>query len=112
MKPTLKTLTLRDFIKLEEDIDIYDDVCEELGIAFCGPVKLTQEADNYFSDILDLNVDIFTDFQGYKTAVLKIDDPDEKVWTNRLKKALEFFEGAAGYISESQFDKWFILEWE
>ena len=31
-------MKVRDLLKTEIDIDVYDDVCEELGIAFCGAV--------------------------------------------------------------------------
>ena len=28
-------MTVKDLLKMEVDIDVYDDVCEELAIAFC-----------------------------------------------------------------------------
>lgn len=34
-------MKVRDFIKQSIDVDVYDDVCEELAIAFCGPMELT-----------------------------------------------------------------------
>ena len=39
-------MTVRDFIKLSANIDIYDDVVEELGVAFCGPMGLQKKAKN------------------------------------------------------------------
>ena len=42
-------MTVREFIKRDDDIDVYDDVCEELGIAFCGPLELTPEGEKQFS---------------------------------------------------------------
>lgn len=108
VKFTHEETTVREFIKRCEDIDIYDDVCEELGIAFCGPMALTKEGEKRFSKILDLKVDIYTDPDGYKNAVLKIDDKSEKVWKSRLRLAKQFFEGMAGYCSEENYETWFI----
>lgn len=105
---THEETTVRDFIKRSEDINIYDDVCEELGITFCGPMGLTEEGEKRFSEILDLKVDIYTDRHGYKSAVLRIDDESAKVWKRRLRIAKEFFEGMAGYCSEEKYEKWFI----
>lgn len=34
-------MKIAEFIKRENDLDVYDNVCEEIGIAFCGPLKLT-----------------------------------------------------------------------
>lgn len=33
----LKDLKVLHLLMLNEDVDVYDDVCEELGIAFCNP---------------------------------------------------------------------------
>lgn len=100
--------TVREFIKKEADIDIYDNVCEELGIAFCGPMGLTEEGEKHFSQILDLKVEIYVDSEGYYNALLDIDDEHEVVWKRRLRLAKEFFEGMAGYCSEKNYEKWFI----
>ena len=108
MKFIREETTVRNFIKLDADIDIYDNVCEELGIAFCGPMGLTEEGEREFAEILDLNVDIYTSGDGYKTAVLRIDDESSKVWKRRLRIAKEFFEGMAGYCCEQDYEKWFI----
>lgn len=108
MKFTHEETTVREFIKLCEDIDIYDDVCEGLGIAFCGPMGLTEEGEKRFSEILDLKVDIYACEDGYKNAVLRIDDESSKVWKRRLRLAKQFFEGMAGYCSEENYETWFI----
>lgn len=103
-----ETTTVREFIKKEVDIDIYDNVCEELGIAFCGPMTLTEEGEKHFAQILELKVEIYVDREGYYNALLYIDDEHEVVWKRRLKLAKEFFEGMAGYISEEKYQKWFV----
>ena len=99
-------MTIRDLIQMEIDIDVYDDVCEELSIAFCGPQPLTEEGKKKFADIMDYPVKISNSSYG-TIAVVNIDDPDEKVWTRRLAKAKKFFDSAAGYCACSDYDRWF-----
>lgn len=98
----LATTKVRDFIKIEQDIDVYDDVCEELGICFCGPMTLTQEGEEHFAEVMDYDVETDGD-----VAVVHVDDPDEHVWHHKLYKAKEFFDAAAGYCSEDQYNAWF-----
>ncbi len=101
-------MTIRDLIKEEIDIDVYDDVCEEIGIAFCGPCSLTEEGEKEFADIMDYPVEINpTSYGGFPAAIVLIDDPDEAVWNERLEKAKRFFESAAGYCACSDYDRWF-----
>ncbi len=101
-------MTIRDLISMEIDIDVYDDVCEELGIAFCGPQKLTEEGEREFAEIMDYPVKInVNSYGGLPAAIVLIDDPDEKVWKDRLRKAKRFFDGAAGYCSCDNYDRWF-----
>lgn len=101
-------MTIRDLIQMEIDIDVYDDVCEELSVAFCGPQPLTEEGEKEFADIMDYPVEINPDsYGGLSAAIVLIDDPDEKVWKKRLKKAKHFFYSAAGYCACSDYDRWF-----
>ena len=100
------TMTIRDLVRMEIDIDVYDDVCEELSIAFCGPQPLTPAGQEHFAGIMDYPVTIVNN--GSSTvAIVHVDDPDEAVWTARLAKAKEFFDSAAGYCPCSLYDKWF-----
>ena len=101
-------MTIRDLLQQEMDIDVYDDVCEELGIAFCGPQLLTEEGEKEFADIMDYPVKINPhSYGGFPAAIVLIDDPDEAVWTERLEKAKRFFESAAGYCPCDDYDRWF-----
>lgn len=101
-------MTIRDLIQQEIDIDVYDDVCEELGIAFCGPQPLTPEGEKEFAEIMDYPIQINQHSYGnMPAAIVLIDDPDEKVWKKRLEKAKQFFEAAAGYCACTDYDKWF-----
>lgn len=101
-------MTIRDLIQQEIDIDVYDDVCEELGIAFCGPQPLTPEGEAEFSDIMGYEVTINQhSYCGLPAAIVRIDDPDESVWEERLAKAKRFFDAAAGYCACDDYDRWF-----
>lgn len=98
-------MKVRDFIKRNDDIDVYDDVCEALGIAFCGPLKLKKAGLAEFSDVLDYDIDDRGDL-----AIVHVDDPDDAVWKHRLKRAKKFFHAAAGYCSDDDWDKWFVAD--
>ena len=98
-------MKVRDLIEQEIDVDVYDDVCEELGIAFCGPLKLTDAGKKKFADVLEY--DVAWSGINDNEMIVAVDDPDEKTWMRRLRKAKEFFEAAAGYCAESDFKKWF-----
>jgi hypothetical protein len=107
----VRKMTVRDLLKAEMDIDVYDDVCEELSIAFCGPMELTEDGEDEFGEVLDYTVEINPiSYGGYPAAIVLIDDPDEAVWTERLEKAKRFFESAAGYCASSDYDRWFKYE--
>ena len=97
-------MTVKDLLPMEIDVDVVDDVCEELYIAFCGPVKLTEEGQKHFADALEIEVKPTYDSDLWLVCV---DDADESVWKHRLKVAKQFFRSAAGYCADSDFKKWF-----
>ena len=100
------TMTIRDLIRMEISIDVYDDVCEELGIAFCGPQPLTPAGQEHFAEVLDYEVKLHDN--GLDTvAIVHVDDQDDKTWKRRLRKAIEFFHAAAGYCACNDYDRWF-----
>lgn len=98
-------MKVKDLIAQEVDIDVYDDVCEELGIAFCGPMTLTPEGQAKFEEVLDYEVELRNDGSDI-TAIVKVNAPGDE-WKRRLARAKEFFEGAAGYCTCEEYDKWF-----
>lgn len=99
-------MTIRDLIQQEIDIDVYDDVCEELGIAFCGPQPLTPEGEKEFAEIMDYEIYINQHSYGdLPAAILAIDGLDD--WKDRLRKAKKFFYAAAGYYPCDDYDRWF-----
>ena len=99
-------MTIRDLIQQEIDIDVYDDVCEELGIAFCGPQPLTPEGEKEFAEIMDYEIQINPcSYGGLPAAILCIDGLED--WEDRLRKAKIFFMCAAGYCSCEDYDRLF-----
>ncbi len=99
-------MKVRDFIEQSIDVDVYDDVCEELAIAFCGPMRLTDQGAEKFADVLDYEIELNTT-SSYTTATVVVDDGTEDGWEERLRKAEEFFQAAAGYCADSDYRCWF-----
>ena len=97
-------MKVKDLLKMEIDVDVYDNVCEELAIAFCGPMSLTEEGKREFSDVLEYEVDYD---ENYNVAIVDVDMPD---WKTRLRKAKDLFYGMAGYCADEDYEKWFIEE--
>ena len=94
-------MKIKDFIKIEQDIDVYDNVCEEIAIAFCGPMALTAEGKRKFAEVLEYEIE---SDPLYGCAVVDVDGPD---WKHKLNEAKAFFYAAAGYCREDNYDKWF-----
>lgn len=95
-------MKVREFIRREDDIDVYDDVCEELGIAFCGPLKLRAEGRLEFIDVLNYEIDVD---EAHCCAIVHVDGPN---WKSRLKRAKTFFYAAAGYCADDDYQRWFL----
>lgn len=102
---------VKDLLGLELDIDVYDNVCEELGIAFCGPVNLTEAGYAEFADVLEFDLDSVNLDEYSGTAIVDVDG-DEGVWQEKLARAKKFFYSAAGYCPADEYDKWFMMEVE
>ena len=102
--------TVRDLIGMDIDIDVYDDVCEDLAIAFIGPMELTKVGEKEFAEVLDYGFEHcaankYGDDAEY--ILIQCDDPDEKVWKQRVRNARRFFYAAAGYCREEEYKRWF-----
>lgn len=92
-------MKISELLKQDIDIDVCDNICEDLYIAFVGPLKLTKEGQERFKNILDVEVEMF-DY----CAIIKL---DEENWRSQLDDACTLFHSAAGYCSSSTYDKWF-----
>jgi hypothetical protein len=118
-----KELTVRDLMQVLDDIDVYDNVCESLAIAFCNPFDddevhdwseyLTERGMKQFADVLDYKMEIGISTHGtnhiFADAVIDVDDENDAVWKARLSKAKRLFESAAGYCSCDDYKKWFKI---
>ena len=104
-------MKVKDLIEQEIDVDVYDDVCDDIGIGFVGPVDLTEQGKEHFAEVLEYAVKVH-DCNGYLQAKIYVDDGTEDGWKKRLRKAKEFFRAAAGYCSVEDYEKWFKEEGE
>lgn len=106
----MKTITVRELLDMDIDVDVCDDVCETLYIAFVGPVKLTPIAEIEFAAALELEVKLPPEDNDYcYPAVIKVDHPEETIWRRNLSAAKDLFYALAGYCAEEDYDKWFIV---
>lgn len=96
-------MKIREFLTRDVDIDVYDDYDEELGIAFCGPMFLTEEGKKEFGDLLDKEIEIFWS-ENYSHALVHAENDRE------VRKWCELFESLAGYCAEDDYEKWFREE--
>lgn len=94
----MERMKIRDLITMDIDIDVCDEYDERCYIAFCGPLKMTDEGEREFKQVLDRPVDVE---QNERYASLPADNATE---AQRLK---EFFFSAAGYCSNSLWNLWF-----
>lgn len=100
-------MKVKDLLPMNIDIDVYDDVCDDLSIAFCGPLKLTDAGAQKFAEVLEYDVEL----TGIApVAIVHVDDPDDEVWEAKLAKAAEFFESAAGWCTVDDYKTWFVEE--
>lgn len=100
-------MKIREFIKIERDIDVYDDVCESLAIAFCGPLELTAEGEKEFAEVMGYDIEVIPGeetWSGLDHAIVHVDGEN---WKKKLRRAKEFFESMAGYCAADDYDKWF-----
>ena len=92
-------IILRNFISLDIDVDVCDDLYESCYVSFCGPVELTSVGESVFSKILDKPIDVNED---YGCAVFHVENGKE------LNLYKMFFYGAAGYCSEKHYHELFV----
>ena len=94
-------MKVKELLKMEIDVDVADDVCESLYIAFCGPIKLTPAGKREFADVLEYEVDVWEDGG---CACVHVDGDD---WKHKLKRAKELFYSLGGYCDDDLYKKWF-----
>ena len=101
-------MTLKEFIlgNEEQDIDVYNDVWDDEGVAICLPLHFTDECLREFADVLELEVEVKPQW-GYESLVVQLDKlPDNE--QSKMRRRLNVFLWAqAGYCSCEDWDKWF-----
>ena len=99
-------MKVKDLIEMDIDIDVYDSVCDDIGIAFVGAQKLTEAGKAKFAQTLELEVEICGD-----VCIVNVEDEtDPEKWKSNLKNAKQFFWAAAGYCPVSDYERWFLDE--
>lgn len=101
-------MKVKELIAMSIDIDCYDNVCEAIGIAYCGPMALTEEGLKKFAEVMEYECEILHDPMGYDVCIIEVDDDPNVPWKDKLHKAKEFFLSIAGYCDSDKFDEWFI----
>lgn len=99
-------MKVRDLLSMDVDIDVYDDVCEELGVAFCGPIELTDAGMEAFGEVLDYDCEELAPPCGYGLGCVIV-HVDGENWKHKLHMAKELFESLAGYCAFDDYGKWF-----
>lgn len=104
-------MTVAEFLELwadgeHEDIDVYDNVCEELAIAYCG-TQLTEAGKEQFKEVLEYEIEVDTD-PRWAQATVDVDEA-EGVWQHKLAQASALFYSMAGYCKDTDWNKWFIM---
>ena len=105
-------MTLKEFIlgNEEQDIDVYNDVWDDEGVAICLPIHFTDEGLREFADVLELEVEAshYTGEYSYLPLLIvklsKLPDAEQDKMRERLNV---FLWSQAGYCSVELFDKWF-----
>ena len=97
--------TIEGLLAMNIDIDVYDADTDGIGIAFCGPVGLTEEGRKYFKDVLDYEVEFIDGTYAGDIAVVHI--PDNVDYDEMLEKTEKLFYSLAGYCPQKDWDNWF-----
>ena len=100
-------MKVKDLLEMEICIDVYDNVCDELSIAFEGPMELTEAGKQKFAEVLEFKATMH--YNGYDTiALIDVDDEDEAEFERKLAAAKELFEDMAGWCTVDEWNEWFI----
>lgn len=99
-------MTIRELMKYEIDIDVYNNITDDEAVALVCPMELTEEGDKEWGDVLDYIVEVSTE-GNYPYAICICDDNPDIKWQIKKKRLTKFLWSAAGYCSEENYNKWF-----
>lgn len=103
-------MTIRDFIETCDrellDIEVVSNYTDELDINYVGDpsVRLTQEGEREFRDILSLEIELRPDSDF---AIVTIPDGDEDQMDECETRVSLFFNACAGNVAAGLYERWF-----
>ena len=105
-------MTLKEFIlgNEEQDIDVYNDVWDDEGVAICLPLLFTDEGLREFADVLELEVKTGFYYWGrdaFPRLIVELSKIPENQQSKMRKHLNRFLWAQAGYCSCEDWDKWF-----
>ncbi len=98
-------MKVKDLMQMKINIDVYDNVTEELGIAFCGPMIFTEEGLKHFKEVLEFDCKILSN----GNCIVNVENENGE-YKKKLNQASELFYSLAGYCNCDDYDKWFIIK--
>lgn len=93
-------MKIKDILGKVDNVDVYDDFTEELGVVYCGET-LTVAGAEKFAEVLELDCSINGD--NLIVEINKLDDGEDE---RLLQLAIDMFESMAGLCSESDYKKY------
>ena len=104
-------MKVKDLIREEIDIDVWDNYDERCGLAIVGPLNLTEEGKAEFEEVLEMECMIKSYGQGEfgDCAVVFTDYPSQTEEESERKTELlrVFLLAQAGYVGVEEYEKWF-----
>lgn len=97
-------MTIRELMGYEIDVDVANNVIDSLGICLVCPMKLTEEGEREWGDVMNYIVDVYGE-DNFATCI--VDDDHNTPWKTKAKRLDQFLWAAAGYCAEEDYDKWF-----
>ena len=99
----IKTMKFKEMLTgIDFDVDVCDDYIDDLDVAFCPPLALTDNGREAFKDILDLDVRVC---KSHSYACVLLNDKENCDELHRM--LYDFLWGAAGYISDDEWNELF-----
>ena len=99
-------MKVKDLMEMQISVDVYDNVCDELAVAFEGPMILTEAGMEKFGEVLEYDVSLNGN-GNLINAIVDVDDEDEAEFERKLAKAKELFESMAGWCTVDEGKEWF-----
>lgn len=111
-------MLVKDLFKkeLSLNVDVYENIADLIGIAFCGNTELTDEGKKHFSKALHFPIEridksmlVIDTEKYYNDKKINLDkyDFDDKIPAG-VQNLIDLFWSVAGYCSVEEYVKWFI----